>query len=316
MVEAEIISYAETIYEDFMNDNSDCLAMFDFTFYCANEKYNVYPMIYIYKLHAEVLEIVRKKIDEIRKTTKFEARRELRRIDRRILNLYDNEENINLVFKLLCESCGGEYPFADDVFTAICYFLNNLMEVRAQTVQNKLLILFEKRAYSHKFFRQIYTYLMTHAKKLNTTNFVELHGKNFGTTSRAGYLIDDNRELQMLRMIALMSSRLNYTMKNYMANQIYSDSSYDLVYASTTYMKAILPYMHYQRTYDNLLMCMSVVLEFVDGDYRSDTNIQKVLDYDFIMMAASILNLNYFMPPDKNVEKTRENIESVVKFNF
>ena len=101
-----------------------------------------------------------------------------------------------------------------------------------------------------------------------------------------------------------------------MSSQIYSDTSYDLVEATFTCLRALLPYMHYQKTHDNLLMCLDVVLEFVDGDYRSDLNTQKVLDNNFMAMAASILNFNYYNPPTNDFEKTKEDLKSVIKFNF
>jgi len=78
------------------------------------------------------------------------------------------------------------------------------MEVRAYSVQNKLLILFEKRPYSQRFFKQLFTYLMTYANKLDTSNFVELNGDHFGSVTKARYLIDENRELQILRITDMM----------------------------------------------------------------------------------------------------------------
>lgn len=75
---------------------------------------------------------------------------------------------------------------------------------------------------------------MIFASKLNTSNFVELCGNNFGTVDQASYLIDENRELQLLRIVSQMCSRLNYTMKNYMSNQSFSDQNFDLVEATIT----------------------------------------------------------------------------------
>lgn len=314
-VKQELLEYAAVIYNDLINDNSDSMAMLDFTFYCAKEKYNIYPIIYTYKLHAEILRIAKNNITNIRKASKIDFRKELKIIDKKVLNLYDTEENINLIFKLLCESCGEDFPYADDVFTIVCYFLSNLIELRPLSVQNKLLILFEKRPYSHKFFKHVYTSLNSYAYKLNNTNFVDKLGDSYGSVSQPNYLIDEGREKQMLRIIDTMCSRLNYAMKNYMSIQKYSDQSYDLVEATITCMRALLPYMHYQVTYDNLLACLSTILEFVDGDSRSDYNTQNVLDLDFISLASSILNLNYYNPPS-NYDDTLENIENVVKFNF
>ena len=125
-------------------------------------------MIYTYKLHGEVLEIVKENTQKARKSRTLENKKILRTIKRNILDQYDTEESINLIFKLLCESCGNSYPFSDDIFTIICYFLSNLMDMKHLSIQNKLLILFEKRAYSQKFFKHIYTYLTSHTKKLNT----------------------------------------------------------------------------------------------------------------------------------------------------
>lgn len=315
-VEQEINDYARSLYNDLMRGNSDCMAMFDFTFYCAKEKYNIYPMMYIYKLHSEILKIVQNEVISIRKAMKLDYRREIKKINKKILDLYDTEENINLIFKLLCESCDNEYPYADDVFTILCCFLSNLMEVRAVSVQNKLMILFEKRPYAQNFFKQLYTYLMSYSYKLNTGNHVEAYGSNFGSISKASYLINENREYQILRIIALACSRLNYAVKDYMSFQTYADQSYDLAEATTFCMKALLPYMHYQRTYDNLLMCLQVILEFVDGDARSDMNTQKVVDFEFITVAASILNLNYYNHPSNDHSMTLENLETTIKFNF
>lgn len=66
-MQSEIESYAQKLYDELFNGNRDSIAMFDFTFYCSKEKFNIYPIIYIYKLHAEVLEVASKKINEARK---------------------------------------------------------------------------------------------------------------------------------------------------------------------------------------------------------------------------------------------------------
>lgn len=95
------------------------MSMFEFTFYCAKEKYNIYPIIYTYKLHAEVLEITNDNLVELRSVKNLENKAIIKKIERNILEQYDTEENINFIFKLLCESCNNAYPFADDVFTII-----------------------------------------------------------------------------------------------------------------------------------------------------------------------------------------------------
>ena len=99
--ENELKKYAKEIYGQLSEGNSDSMVMFDFTFYCDKEKYNIYPMMYIYKIHAEVLSIAKDAIISIRKTKNLDFRTELKKIDKRILDLYDTEENINLIFKLL-----------------------------------------------------------------------------------------------------------------------------------------------------------------------------------------------------------------------
>lgn len=173
-------------YELLMKNNSDSMAMFEFTFFCAKEKYNIYPIIYTYKLHAEILKIVNQHIVKIRqeKGRYFENDQYIKKINKRILNRYDTEELINSVFKLLCESAGNSFTYSDDVFTEICYFLNCLLEVRAQSIQNKLMVLFEKRAYSQKFFRQIHTFLVSNTHKLNSGNFIDVYGSYIGSVSQ------------------------------------------------------------------------------------------------------------------------------------
>lgn len=301
-----------------LEGDSDPLTMFDFTFFCSKEKYNIYPMIYTYKVHAEILNIVNQHIVELRqkKGRYFENDDYIRKVSKRILNLYDTEERINSIFKLLCESCGNAYTYSDDVFTIICYFLNNLLEVRTQSVQNKLMVLFEKRAYSQKFFKQIYTYLDSHTVKLNSGNFTHIYGSDTGSMADPCYLVDENRELQALRSIALLCSQLNYQLKDYMSDQVYSDESFDLVKTTMDYLKALLPYMHYHFQYETLLMCLQTVLEFVDGDHRSDVNTHNVIEYKFVSIAGAILNLNYFEVSNSDKQTSLNNIYNVVKHNF
>lgn len=63
-------------------------------------------------------------------------------------------------------------------------------------------------------------------------------------------------------------------------------------------------------------MSLNVVLEFVDGDARSDINTQKILDYNFIKVVAALLNFNYYDPQLNDYEENLKKIESVIKFNF
>ena len=54
------------------------------------------------------------------------------------------------------------------------------------------------------------------------------------------YFVNENREKQMLRMIALLCSRLNYQMKDYMNDQIHSDESFDLVHTTMNYPQSTI----------------------------------------------------------------------------
>ena len=318
VVEEEYKQAAQHLYSSMLQGNSDAMLMFDFTFFCDKEKYNIYPIIYTYKVHAEILEIVRHHIEKTRKEKGryFENDDYIRQVNKRILNLYDTEDMINSIFKLLCESCGDSFTYSNDVFTEICYFLNNLLEIRTQSIQYKLMVLFEKRAYSQKFFKQIHTYLVSSTLKLSTGNFINVYASDTGSVSDPCYFVNENIEKQMLRMIALLCSRLNYQMKEYMKDQIHSDGSFDLVLTTMDYLKALLPYMHYRIPYDTLFMCLQTVLEFVDGDQRSDINTHRVLEADIVRVATSILNLNYFEMTNSNKHVQIEGIYKVVKYNF
>ena len=63
-------------------------------------------------------------------------------------------------------------------------------------------------------------------------------------------------------------------------------------------------------------MCLQTVLEFVDGDQRSDSNTFKVIEAKFVHIAASILNLNFFNIPTSNQPVGENEIYRVVKHNF
>ena len=78
-------------------------------------------MIYTYKVHAEVISIAAKNIETARKKKgeHFDEDEEVNMIRKRVLNLYDTEEHVSAIFKLLCESCDGCYTYSDDVFTII-----------------------------------------------------------------------------------------------------------------------------------------------------------------------------------------------------
>ena len=275
-------------------------------------------MIYTYKVHAEVIAIAAKNIETARKEKgeHFDEDEAVNMIRKRILNLYDTEEHVSAIFKLLCESCNGSYTYSDDVFTIICYFMNNLLEVRPTTVQNKLMVLFEKRAYSQKFFEQIYNYLNSHCHKLNSGNFIHVYANDTATVSSACYLVDENRERQMLRLIALMCSRLNYKMKDYMAHQKYSDQSFGLVQTVIDNCRSLIPYMHYQVTYDTLKECLGTILEFVDGDSRSDHNTQKVVEEGVVSICAGILDLHFFESSVSNQEDILDPLLRVIEHNF
>ena len=178
------------------------------------------------------------------------------------------------------------------------------------------MVLFEKRAYSQKFFKQIYNYLNSHCHKLNSGNFIHVYANDTGTVSSACYLVDQNRERQILRLIALMCSRLNYKMKDYMAFQKYSDQSFGFVHLVMNYCRALIPYMHYQVTYDTLKECLGTILEFVDGDSRSDQNTQEIIDEGVVSVCAGILNLHIFEGSENSQEDIVNPLLRVIEHNF
>jgi hypothetical protein len=191
-----------------------------------------------------------------------------------------------------------------------------LLEVRAKELQSKLLVLFEKRTFSSEFFYQIYTELTIYTRKLNSGNFKEEYARHKGSVLYGCYLIDENKEKQMLRLVSLMCSQLNYKMKDYMQEQTFSDTSFDLVTVIMEYTKALLPYMHYSTTFDTLLEGLQAVLEFVDGDSRSDLNTQKLIEMGIVSVAAAILNMNPYNDKSWDRKRDIQNIFEVVKFNF
>jgi large-conductance mechanosensitive channel len=318
LVEEDYHTAAQKVYDSMMKGNNDSIAMLHFTFFCTKEKYNIYPIIYTYKIHAEVLKIAAKNITVERKRLGeyFSSDDHVRLINKKILNLYDNEEMISSFFKLLWESWGNAYSYSGEVFSIMWYFLTNLLEVRAKELQSKLLVLFEKRTFSSEFFYQIYTELTIYTRKLNSGNFKEEYARHKGSVLYGCYLIDENKEKQMLRLVSLMCSQLNYKMKDYMQEQTFSDTSFDLVTVIMEYTKALLPYMHYSTTFDTLLEGLQAVLEFVDGDSRSDLNTQKLIEMGIVSVAAAILNMNPYNDKSWDRKRDIQNIFEVVKFNF
>lgn len=105
-------------------------------------------------------------------------------------------------------------------------------------------------------------------------------------------------------------------MKDYMEEQTFSDRSFDLVAAIMDYTKALLPYMHYHNTFNTLLESLQAILEFVDGDSRSDSNTQKLIEMGIVSVAAAILNMDHYNNKSGERHKDTENIFEVVKFNF
>lgn len=102
-IEEDYLAAAQKMFDSMMKGNTDSIAMLHFTFFCAKEKYNIYPIIYTYKIHAEVLTIAAKNITAERKRLGeyFSSDEHVKLINRKILNLYDNEEMISSIFKLL-----------------------------------------------------------------------------------------------------------------------------------------------------------------------------------------------------------------------
>lgn len=308
IVDNDFKSAATKIYESMMKGNANAVTMIDFTFKCEKEKYNIYPIIYTYKVHAEVLRIAQNNIEEQKLSDS-----DIKDIKQKVLDLYDTEEKISAIYKLMCQSCHNSYVYSDDVFSIICYFLNNLMEVRPKSLQDKLMVLFEKRAYSQKFFKQIHTsYIIDHIKKLNSGNFIEIYSRQTGTVTSASYLIDQNSEKQVLRFVNLLACSQDPQVREYLLKQRFSDKSYDLVEATLEYAKALLPYMYYSVTFDTLHMCLETIHNLIGNSAEGDSIRARVVEKDFVSIAEAVLNLNSFSTSEDKKGKISTLSEAVV----
>jgi hypothetical protein len=122
-------------------------------------------------------------------------------------------------------------------------FLSKLLQAKPSSVQKKMMTLFEKRIYAHKFFKKLHIVLTSHTNKLNSGEFISMYAQESSPDATPAYFLDEGRQKQVLAVISGLCSQHNYSMKDYMRIQKHSPKNYNLLEATFSYLRALLPYM-------------------------------------------------------------------------
>lgn len=246
-IEEDYLSFARKLFEMMMNSNSTPTVLLNYVFTCEKINSNVWLIIFIFKQLATVIDVAIKEIEK-KNSKKYEEE-----VHQKVFRYFDTNENLHLLFKFLCQDTNNTFYYYGDVLTPALLFLSKLLQARPQSVQKKMMTLFEKRIYAHKFFKKLHTVLTSHTIKLNSGNFIPQYAQEADPNAIPAYMIDDGRQKQVLAVISSLCSQHNYIMKDYMRKQTHSSKNYNLVKATMKYLHALLPYMCYGPTYELLL---------------------------------------------------------------
>ena len=124
----------------------------------------------------------------------------------RILNNIDTTRNISMLFSILCSSNENDYLYSTEVFGMTLYFVNKIMILTPETMQEKFYEFFKNDTSSENFFKQCHDFISNHVDKLDKGMINEqyLGKKHTDELTRYSYLIDKNLEKQIVSVMSLL----------------------------------------------------------------------------------------------------------------
>ena len=205
----------------------------------------------------------------------------------------DTLRNCNYIFGVLCEVDDSNI-FQDEVFMVTMYFLNKLLIVRTNSVQQKLEGIFKNHSGNQAFFNHINRYLRSYISKIRKNVLQPFFAKQKYTDelSEKSYYIDKNLEKQIIDFLRLTCKNGNRHMQNYMKKQSNNTRTFNMVYIINDLSKELLTHLHFPVAFDTYISCLRCILEFIQGPNRINQTI--LINNDFVPnVAVQILAMGY-----------------------
>ena len=116
--------------------------------------------MYMFRVFSNV--IIKCKEADINQDTDSDLKQ---KIEEDILNIFDTSKNIQNLFTLISEDMEKNI-YNDQIFTLSSYFMNNMLNVRPFSSQEKFKIMFMNHASSQSFFKKIDKYFSIFSNKI------------------------------------------------------------------------------------------------------------------------------------------------------
>ena len=198
---------------------------FEYICTCEKKASNIYIIMYMFRVFSNV--IIKCKEADINQDTDSDLKQ---KIEEDILNIFDTSKNIQNLFTLISEDMEKNI-YNDQIFTLSSYFMNNMLNVRPFSSQEKFKIMFMNHASSQSFFKKIDKYFSIFSNKI-TEGVLEKKFRlddHSSTATDKPYYANEILERQIIECLKGLCSKSNTFMQDYMRSQFKNNRTYNFV---------------------------------------------------------------------------------------